>query len=179
MNNLALLQLLALLTLLSVAAFTDLRERRIPNWVTIPGLLAGLVLGAALEGGFPVAALSGAVLALLVAFPVFALGGLGAGDVKLFAAVGAFVSAGGLLSVLIYGGIAGGVLALGNAFRRGELLGMLVNTKNLLLYGLTRGRHGVRIDLQSSGSHSVPYGVAIAAGAVMAWFFPLSLGGLT
>ena len=94
---LTILQFLALLMLLTVAVLTDLRERRIPNKVTVPGLLAGLVIGAVLEGGFPQVALGGASLALLVSFPLVALGGLGAGDAKLLTAVGAFVGPGGLL----------------------------------------------------------------------------------
>jgi len=177
MNTLALLHFLTLLVLLSVAVVTDLKDRRIPNWITVPGLLAGLIAGALMEGGVPVAALSGAVIAFLVSLPVFVLGGFGAGDVKLFTAVGAFVSAGGLVSVVVYGGLAGGILALANAARRGALLGLLLNTKNLLVYGVTGGRAGVRIDLESSPAHAVPYGVAIAVGTVLSWFFPLSLGG--
>jgi prepilin peptidase CpaA len=176
MTDLALSQLLVLLAMLAVAVVTDLRERRIPNIVTIPGLLAGLVIGAFIEGGIPAPALLGAFLAFVVTIPFHALGGLGAGDVKLFTAVGAFVGPGGLLPVLLYGGLAGGVLAIANATRRGAILGLLVNTKNLILHGITGGKAGHPIDLKESEAHSVPYGVAIAAGALLAWFFPLSLG---
>ena len=62
--------------------------------------------------------------------------------------------------------------------RRGALLGVLVNVKNLLTYWITQGRHGERIGLDSPGAQSVPYGLAIAAGALAAWFYPVSLGGL-
>jgi prepilin peptidase CpaA len=177
MANLALLQFSALAALLTAAVVMDVRERRIPNWVTVPGLLAGLVMGALIEGGVPVAALAGAGLALLVSFPLVALGGLGAGDSKLLTAVGAFVGAGGLLPVLVYGGIGGGVLAIINLIRRRALLGAVVSTKNLLLHWITLGRGGQRIDLDSPEIHTVPYGVAIAAGAILAWFFPFSLTG--
>ena len=179
MTRLALLHGLALVILLTVAVVIDIRERRIPNKVTVPGLLAGLVLGAFLEGGFPLAALSGAGLALLATFPVHAVGGLGAGDVKLFTAVGAFVGAGGLLSVLVYGALAGGLWAIANAFRRGAILGVLVNTMKLILYGMTLGRAGYRVDMNSpeAQAHTVPYGVAIAAGALLAALFPISVGG--
>ena len=120
-------------------------------------------------------ALAGAILALMVSFPLVILGGLGAGDAKLLAAVGAFVGAGGLLPVLVYGAMAGGVLGILSLLRRGALFGVLVNMKNLVLWGVTLGRKGHRVTLQSLGAETVPYGVAIAAGALMAWFFPFSL----
>jgi prepilin peptidase CpaA len=171
------LHFLALAALLAAAVYKDVRERRIPNAVTVPGLVAGLVLGAVAEGGFPVVALGGAVVAFLVSVPFVLLGGLGGGDSKLLTAVGAFVGIGGLLSVLLYGALAGGILALGNAIRRGAILGVLLNTMRLLVYLITLGRHGERVALDSPGAGSIPYGVAIAAGTLAAWFFPFSLKG--
>lgn len=170
-------QFVALATILAFAVYWDLSERRIPNLVTVPGLVAGLFFSALAEGGFPVQGVSGAGIALVVSFPLVLLGGLGAGDAKLFTTVGAFVGIGGLFSVFLFGGLAGGILALINAVRRGAILGVLANVMNMILYHLTLGRHGVRIRLDSPGAHSVPYGLAIAAGALGAWFFPLSLGG--
>ena len=177
MTVLSVLHLLALVSLLAVAVFTDVRERRIPNKVTVSGLLAGLVAGIFLEGGIPFLALTGAGLALLVSFPLVAMGALGAGDAKLLTAVGAFVGPGGLFSVALYAALAGGVLAIGNIIRRGASLGVLVNMRNLLVFWITLGRHGERIALDSPGARSGPYGLAIAAGALVAWFFPVSLGG--
>lgn len=177
MGFIPLLQLLALVGLLGAAVYWDLKERRIPNKVTVPGLVIGLLLAAIAERAFPGSAILGAGVALLVSLPMVLLGGLGAGDAKLFTAVGAFVGLGGLFSVFAFGGIAGGILALANAIRRGAILGVLVNIKNIILYQITLGRHGERIRLDSPGAQSVPYGLAIAAGALGAWFFPLSLGG--
>jgi len=178
MTLLSAVQFSLLLGILSGAVVTDLRERRIPNRLTMMGLLAGIITGALAEGGFPTAALGGAGLALLVAFPLVALGGLGAGDAKLLTAVGAFVGPGGLLSVLVYGGLAGGVLAIANSVRRGAFLGVLVNMKNLLVNWATMGRRGQKISLNSPGAQSIPYALAIAAGAAVTWFFPFSVGGL-
>lgn len=172
------LQFLALLAMLSLGVFADLKDRRIPNKVTVSGLMVGLGIGAFLEGGFPLEALSGAALALLLSFTIHALGGFGAGDAKFLTAIGAFVGPGGILSVLIYGALAGGVLALADALWRGAILGVLVNAKNLVLYWITRARAGHRMNLNSPQSSSLPYGVAIAAGAVLAWIFPLSLRGM-
>ena len=79
--------------------------------------------------------------------------------------------------MVLYGALAGGILALGNAVRRGAILGVILNTKNLLLYLITFGRRGERIALDSPGAATIPYGLAIAAGTLLAWFFPLSLRG--
>lgn len=175
MHPLQLLQLLALLIMLGLGVYSDLRERRIPNRVTASGLLAGLAIGTLLEGGVPVEALGGAGLAFLLAFPIHALGGFGAGDAKLLTATGAFVGPSGVLSVFVYGALAGGLLALLNAVKRGAILGLLVNFKNLFVYWVTRAKAGHRMDLNDPGASTLPYGVAIAAGAVLAWLFPLSL----
>lgn len=175
MTLLSALHLLALTSLLAVCVFTDLRERRIPNKATVLGLLAGLVIGAFLQGGFPSSALAGAGLALAFSFPLVVVGALGAGDAKLLTAVGAFVGPLGLVSVALYTALAGGLLAVGNTVRRGAFLGVLVNMKNLLVHWITLGRHGERIALNSPGAQSVPYGLAIAAGALAAWAYPLAL----
>lgn len=177
MSMLSSIQLLTLVALLGAAVFTDLRERRIPNRITVSGLLAGLAIAGLLEGGLPLAALGGAGIALLVALPFVALGGLGGGDAKLLVAVGAFVGPGGLLSVAIYGGLAGGLLALGTSVRNGMILPVLLNSGKLFVHLITLGRHGERFALDSPQAQSVPYGLAIAAGALATWFVPLSLGG--
>jgi prepilin peptidase CpaA len=178
MDAMNVLQSAALLGLLASAVFFDVRERRIPNLVTGPGLLVGLVLAAFAEGGFPGSALAGAGVALAATFPLVILGGLGAGDAKLLTAVGAYVGLGGLLPVLVFGGIAGGIMALASAVRRGAILGVLVNMKNLLLHHVTLGRRGHRIRLDSPGAATIPYGVAISAGALVAWFFPAAIPGI-
>jgi prepilin peptidase CpaA len=172
------LQFLALVVMLAGAVVMDVRERRIPNVVTVPGLLAGVILAVFGEGGFPGEALGGVLVAFAVSVPFVLLGGLGGGDAKLLTAVGAFVGVGGLLSVLLYGALAGGILAVANAVRRGAILGVLMNTKSLIVYLVTLGRHGERIALDSEGAETVPYGLAIAAGTLVAWFFPLSLAGI-
>jgi len=176
MNPLNLFHFLALAVVLGAAVFTDLRERRIPNLITVPGFLLGLSLGVLVEGGFPVMALTGSILGLVVALPFLALGGIGGGDAKLLIAVGAFVGPGGLFSVVLYGAVVGGLLALGSAARRGALRPVLINSGKLFLSLATMGQHGERISLDSPEAHSIPYGVAIAAGTVVTWFLPFSLG---
>ena len=177
MDAVATLKFVAFLALLAIAASWDIRERRIPNKVTVSGLLLALLLGVVVEGGLPGLALAGAGLALLVSFPLFALGAIGAGDAKFFTAIGAFLGPAALLPAALYGGLAGGVLALAGAVRRGVILPVLLGTKDLLINLLTLGRHGERLALDSPGIAKIPYGVAIAAGALASWFFPYLPGG--
>src|SRR4051812_27143801 len=97
----------------SLAAVTDVRTRRIPNWLTFGTLVLGVLLNTwlhGLEGSF--GALAGAVLGLALLLPFYILGGLGAGDVKLAAALGAVLGAQVLISALIYGAIVGGVMSI-------------------------------------------------------------------
>jgi prepilin peptidase CpaA len=85
---------LLLLGLLTGTVLIDMRRHRIPNLISLGGLLLGLVLNIWLLGlgtqGL-LSALGGVLLALLIFLPFYAMGGMGAGDVKLMAMVGAFV----------------------------------------------------------------------------------------
>lgn len=101
-----------------VVVTTDWRWQRIPNAVTYPTMLAGIVLGA-IEGipGSPFAGglldhVAGIAIAFLVAYPFYAAGGLKAGDGKLLMAVGGLKGAIFLLTAALYGALAGGVLAV-------------------------------------------------------------------
>jgi prepilin peptidase CpaA len=156
------------------AAVADVRTRRIPNLLTASGLLLALALRLPVGDGALLQGLLGAALAFAVMLPLFALRGLGGGDVKLLIMVGAFLGPKGFLIALGGTALAGGVLSLAVVIRQGVLLPVLYNTGGLAKWVFTAGRGGERVTLASSGAVSVPYGVAIAAGSLIA----LYLGGL-
>jgi prepilin peptidase CpaA len=161
----------ALLAVVLVAVWTDIRTRRIPNGLTVVALAAALALRA-LFGLAPLLdGLLGAGLALALLLPLFALGGVGGGDAKLLVAVGAFLGPKLFVVALLATAIAGGVMSLAWATRRGVILPALLNTGGLLKYVFTGGRKGERTTLEMPGVVSIPYGVAIAAGAVFALWF--------
>jgi len=158
-----------LVLVLVLSAWSDARDQRIPNALTIGGLtgallLRGLVGPEALQAG-----VLGGSLGFSLGILLFAAGALGAGDGKLLAAVGAFLGLDPFLRGLPLIGAFGGVLALVVTYRRRILIPTLAGFGDFLVYLVTFGRHGVRRTLQAAGAVTVPYGIAIAAGTAMAW----------
>ncbi len=107
------ISVLVLLLLVIAGVYFDLKERRIPNWITMPGLAAGLLLqgfnGGA--GGLLTALVGSAAGAALLAIP-FALGWLGGGDLKLLAAIGALMGINFTLTTLLFSLAAGCIIAI-------------------------------------------------------------------
>jgi len=107
---------------LVLAVERDMRERRIPNWLTFPALafaLAHAAWSSGIDGAL--ASLGGAGAALGVLLVPYALGWFGAGDVKAVMVLGAFLGAGILLPVLGWAIALGGLLAIGWLVARGGL----------------------------------------------------------
>ena len=111
----------------------DLATRRIPNWLTFPAAAVGLAWNG-YRGGWRglLLALGGLALGFVVFLPFFALGGMGAGDVKLMAAVGAITGPQALVAIFILTGLLGGIAGLALAAARGRLRVTLANTAHLL-----------------------------------------------
>src|SRR5690348_8104031 len=103
-----------------LACIFDLRQHRIPNWLTFGAAAAALVYNLTVSGpiGF-VSSFGGWFLGAAIFFPPFMVGGLGAGDVKLIAALGAWLGWHDALWLGLYIGACGGVLALIAALFRG------------------------------------------------------------
>ena len=169
------LSTMVLLALLGPACWFDVRERRIPNAVTVAGAVAALLLRLSVGMTPFLNGVLGAGLALLVVLTPFVLGWLGGGDVKLLGAVGAFMGADRLFGALLVIAVIGGLLAVVEAARRGALGRTLAATVAVGKHWLLFGRVGVTPTLESSGTMSIPYGVAIAVGSLVWWF----MGGST
>jgi prepilin peptidase CpaA len=167
------LRLLAAPLVLAVlaAAWVDIRERRIPNALTLAMVLVALGGRAVFGGGPLVDGLFGAGLALVIMLPLFAMGGVGGGDAKLLIGVGAFLGPKGFIVAMLATALAGGLMSVLYAVRRGVILPVLLNAGGLARYALSAGRAGERTTAQSEGAVNVPYGVAIAAGTLIAvWY---------
>ena len=156
------------LIIASLACVTDLRTRRIPNVLTLGAALAGLLYQFASGGldGLGHAALGWLVGAVIFILP-FALRGLGGGDVKLLAALGAWIGPGDVLSVGLYTGIAGGIMAIVVSMRYGYLGTALQNVKLLLIHWRVAGIEAVpAITLEHSTGPKLAYAFPILAGMV-------------
>ncbi len=161
----------SLLLLVTVAAITDLAERRIPNRL----LLAGWIWALALHALSPTPAealadgLLGASVGLLVFLPLYLLRGMAAGDVKLMATAGAFIGPAPAFAVAILSWCAGGVMALLIILWRRRLGQTVANLRRLLQPLLLRWS-GVPVDTAATSFGSVgnmPYGLAIATGTLV------------
>jgi prepilin peptidase CpaA len=152
---------------LSVATFTDLRSRRIPNWLVLPYLLAGIAVSSWLHGWHGAGqSLEGAGLALLIYGFLFWMGGMGAGDVKLCIAIGAWIGPNQLFIALVLTGLAGGAMALVWAVRGGFLKELFQHTGGLLFSAKERGE----AVLSNPQRRKMPYAPAIAIGTLISFF---------
>ena len=160
------------LLLAVVATLADVRTRKVPNVITGPALLLGvgchLVLGGPADAG---SALAGALLAGAILLPGWLLKWMGAGDVKLMAAVGAWLSYPQSLYAVLAALITGGLISLVVAARRGILVRTLRRAA-LLIPGLAAwtGRSGT--ESEPSGVY-VPFALAILVGSLFALWRPL------
>jgi prepilin peptidase CpaA len=160
----------ALTLLLAAAAWTDYRNRRIPNALTMSGLAAALLLRVAVGPEAIIEGLVGALLAFVLTLPLLMLGVMGGGDVKLLIAIGAFMGPRHFLWAAVLIAIIGGMMAAVDAGRRGVLLPVLFNCGQIMKHWATFGRRGANRSFASVGALTIPYGVAIAVGALLWWF---------
>lgn len=160
------------LAVLAVATYTDLRSRRIPNWLVGPFFVIGVAVSAYLHGWSGVGrSLEGMALGALIYGVMGWMGGMGMGDVKLAAAIGAWIGPGQLLIALIFTGLVGGAMALAWAAWGGFLGDMLGNTSKLMLHVKDRGlTPHPDLVLSAPKSRKMPYAPAIAIGTLVSFF---------
>jgi Flp pilus assembly protein protease CpaA len=162
--------LTAVLTVVLVLAiWFDVSRRRIPNWLTVGGAVAALVVRGFSGGEAVWAGLLGGTLGLSIGILLFAVGAMGAGDGKLLATVGSFLGFGVFVQALPLIGLVGGLLALAVSARNGTLIPTLLRFRELVMHIMTFGRVGERRTLTMPGAVTVPYGVAVATGAAWGW----------
>lgn len=164
--------------LLLAACWTDVRTRRIPNWLVLVGTLTGLALNALLPVGtglFSAApggigflsALNGCALGLGALLPLYLLRTMGAGDVKLMAMTGAFLGPVDILGAVVMTLLAGGILGLAVALKNGVLRSTLTKVRAMIMQTTIMALTGqdARIDtVPASASGTLPYALAITTG---------------
>jgi prepilin peptidase CpaA len=151
-----------------VAGWTDLRSRRIPNWLTVPGLVIGIAGNTVLGGWSGLkTSLLGAVVGLALLLPFVLLRSLGAGDWKLAGALGAFAGPGGLVDLLVGSIFVAGLMAVGLVIYKGRVRQTLRNIGHILVSLVTFRLPESRVSLDNPEALKVPYGVALAFTVVL------------
>lgn len=164
------LQGLCLTGFAGCAAIIDARNRRVPNALVFPGLAVALVLRFPSGLASVIDGLSGTAIGLVLGFSLFALNIWGAGDGKLLLMVGGYLGVARMPGALALIAVIGGALALIQATRQGAILPVLLNVRRLLTAG---GRSEPPVATQRV--LTIPYGVAIASGAVAWWLLTAGL----
>ena len=162
---------LLLLLMVVLAAANDLRTRRIPNVLLLAGALGALTLhcfspspATALMDAF-----AGAGTGLLIFLPFYCLRGMAAGDVKMMAAVGFFITPSEVLQLALMTVCVGGVMALVVVIASGRLRAAIANVLSLLrpLWMRLAGVQLAPEPMPNPSVGSIPYGVAIACGTLL------------
>ncbi len=167
---------------LGIALWCDLARRRIPNLLIVTTLIIGgmtnlFAVQTAESHPDGMAGLLGSVLGALVGLaamlPLYLVRAMGAGDVKLMAAVGSFLGPLPVLGVTLLTFVAGGVLSLIVALWSGTLKRVASNLRLMCVLALTDRPSGVSLrDVQTTGR--LPYALAITAGTgLQIWFSTL------
>jgi prepilin peptidase CpaA len=156
-----------LLPLTAVIAYFDVRYRRIPNVFVLATLLSGLLINFVAGGLSGLwASAGGCLLAFAMMMVLHIFGAMGAGDVKLFAAIGSVVGTQLVPSTFVVVLLTGGVLAVYTILRNGTVLYTLTRVLQIFV-GLLPGWQLPRFEVPSDRKHTLPYGVAITLGSLI------------
>lgn len=150
------------------AGVLDWRYRRIPNWLTVPALVAGLAVNVTFSGWAGAKfSMLGAGLGLGLLLPFVLLRSLGAGDWKLAGALGACLGPRQLWQVLVVTILLAGVMALGVVIWKRRVLRTLRNMLRLLAALFSLRMPGAEVTLDDPKATKIPFGVAMSAAAMI------------
>ncbi|MFC0561247.1 A24 family peptidase [Halalkalibacter alkalisediminis] len=166
-------QQVILLIVLAIVAAIDIKQRKIPNFITFPLMIAGVcfsfIQGSYIGAGF---SLLGIVLAFLLFFLPYAFGTLGAGDVKLMMGIGSWIGS----SMIVFNGITvmivGGVLASLSLAIKVHPTYPIKLIKGLFFAIILKDLENFLKGVKEHSTDSIPYGVAIFIGTVITtWLY--------
>jgi prepilin peptidase CpaA len=159
--------LFVLIPLAIIILYYDVKYRRIPNAYVLAALISGLTINTVFGGIWGVASsVAGCVLAFLLIFILHVFGAMGAGDVKLFAAIGAVTGAHLVLPTFVVVVLMGGLLALVSVIRAGVVRSTMHRVLQIFC-GFLPGWEMPRFSVPADRRYTVPYGVAITLGGLI------------
>ncbi len=156
--------------LVAVAAAYDIRFRRIPNWLVLAGIVAGIAWNSYSAGSAGLGrGAAGLGLGFILYFPLWLVRARGAGDVKLLAAVGAITGPGNCFWIFLLTAILGGVIALVLLMFRGRVRKTFFNVawimRDLMHFRAPYQSSG-ELDVTTTKGMRLPHAAMIAVGAV-------------
>ena len=163
-------KILVIVALGVAGASWDVSTRRVPNALTF-GATALAFVFSAMHGGWVelLSSTQGCMMGLVLLFPLFALGGMGGGDVKFIATFGAWLGPIGVVWTAMWAALIGGGMALAMAASRGYLRQALRNVGVLIGVWRTQGVGPVPgLTLADAAGPRLAYAVPIAVGAMVA-----------
>lgn len=171
MNTLPIAVKTLLALIVAPAAIIDLRWRRVPNWLTVSGVVLGIALHTILSHTDGLwFSLKGLGLAFLIYLPLYLLRGMGAGDVKLMAAVGSIVGPANWLQIFVLTLVFGAVAAIILVLAKGRVKRTLRNI-GVILVSLGSGhapyKKDPELDVRSNEGMRLPHAVTIACGTLV------------
>jgi prepilin peptidase CpaA len=151
----------------TLSAVYDVRSRRIPNFITLPAIVFGLLLHAVFGGWQELAtAAAGGLICGLIFLVFYLAGGMGAGDVKLITATGCIAGLSLIGHLLILTALAGGVMAVSLALYRRQLMETWHNMYALAVHHRNMGlTPHPQFNISNERTLRMPYALAIAAGS--------------
>lgn len=161
-TNIALLVPLAV-----IIAYYDVRYRRIPNPFVIATFIAGVAMNTmfgGLQGAY--SSFAGCCLAFVLMFMLHIFGAMGAGDVKLFAAIGAVTGAPLVLPTFLIVLLTGGLLAIVSILRAGIAMSTMHRVLQIFV-GMLPGWQMPKFAVPADRRYTIPYGVAITLGSII------------
>lgn len=167
----SLMKLLLLVPLSIPIVYFDVRYRRIPNLLVVAALVAGLTINisaSGLEGAL--SSIEGLAAAFIPMFLIHIVGAMGAGDVKLFAAVGAVLGIKLIPLTFVLVVMIGGALAVYSMMRSGTVFSTLHGVLRIFV-GVLPGWEMPRFAIAPDRRHTIPYGVAIMLGSLVTAFW--------
>ncbi len=173
MSTLPIALKIALLMVVAAAATYDFRYRKIPNWLNLCGVILGFGLNTLFQGrqGL-ISAGEGLLLAFAVYFGLYLIKGMGAGDVKLMAAIGSLVGPSHWFQIFIATALLGGVAAVLFALLKKRLAETCWNVLCIvqdLLHFRPPYRSNAQLDIRDERALRMPHGVTIAIGCAAAF----------
>lgn len=164
---------LFLAIIMGIAFTTDYKASRIPNNLVLAGIAGGLFINLfnGMEG--LLFALKGMAFGFGVLLVIYMLGGVGAGDVKLFAALGAISGVNFTLSTLVYSLFAAAVIGIIMVALKGELGLRMKKLFYTVVAVVTLGRIKIISNLKESQGFRFPFMYAVLPGLLLAYFMPV------